>query len=337
MLESVLEKNMEPRVCSADFTVVSASAADLGNQISSSLSTSLAGDVEGGVAVECLRFFCLRVLCLHSPAPHQHATYRSHPWATGQKRFVSNVAGSLISLYTSSTDTVALDSIKGQALEFLSSSSTAPITDPAAATQAASALGALVTLPGALSPAQSASAAAMLGNFASSSLSILLSGAASVDFAIEVSPVLVGGAMGVLGKLSAGSRRLLAYKDGMSAAYAALASSAKVQAFALAASQAASVTEQAPSLVSAVRRLASSSTLAQLVPAAALLDVPVAVAPDADASVPAGALCVCARTCVLARTATTTPTFLSQTSASPSPSAPPPPTKTAPPRCCPQW
>jgi hypothetical protein len=238
------------------------------------------------------------------PASHSPASPPSHPWVTGQKRFVSNVAGSLTSLYSSSTDTAALDSIKGQALEFLSSSSTAPITDPAAATQAASALGALVTLPGALSPAQSASAATMLGNFASSSLSILLSGAASVDFAIEVSPVLVGGAMGVLGKLSAGSRRLLAYKDGMSAAYAALASSAKVQAFALAASQAASVTEQAPSLVSAVRRLASSSTLAQLVPAAALLDVPVAVAPDADASVPAGAVCVrvCARVlaCLLA-------------------------------------
>ena len=240
---------------------------------------------------------CLRALCLHSPRTTHARTVPVSPWVTGQKRFVANVAGSLTSLYSSSTNTAALDSIKGQALEFLSTSSTAPITDPAAATQAASALGALVTLPGALSPAQSASAAAMLGNFATSSLSILTSGAASVDFAIEVSPVLVGGAMSVLGKLSTGSRRLLAYKDGMSAAYAALASSAKVQAFALAVSQAASVTEQAPSLVSAVRRLSSSSTLAQLVPAAALLDVPVSVAPDADASIPAG-VCVCVYECV---------------------------------------
>ena len=234
---------------------------------------------------------------LTSPQPTVRGRLSHHP--TAQKRLVANVAGSLISLYSgNSSNTAALDSIKGQALDFLSSSTTGAITDPADATQSASALTALVTLPGALTSAQSSSAAAMFSKFASSSLSLLLAGSASIDFAIEVSPMLVGGSMSVLSKLrsAGGSRRLHAYKDGMSAAYDALISSAKVRAFSLAASQVSSVTEQQPLLVLAVRRLPSSSGLAALVPSTALLAVPVSVAPDADSSTPAG-MCVRRHVC----------------------------------------
>jgi len=203
-----------------------------------------------------------------------------------QKRLVSNVAGSLSSLYASANgNTALLDSVKAQALSFLNASSSTEITDAGDATQAVSSLNALVTLPGAMSAAQTASAVSMFGRFAASSFSLLASGAATVDFAVEVAPILVSGSLNVFQKtiLPSSSRRILAYKTGMDAAYSAIVSAAKVQAFALAASQDAVVTEYAP-IVEGVRRLRSVSALAAIIPPSSLFGIAVSVAPDVDAS-----------------------------------------------------
>jgi hypothetical protein len=207
--------------------------------------------------------------------------------AEAQKRLVSNVAGSLSSMYTAANgNTAALDTIKAKALAFLNSSTSTAVTDAADATQSASSLNALVALPGTLSSAQTASAVSMFDRFSASSFALLSSGAATIDFAIEVAPLLVGGSLNVLGKTvsSSSSRRILAYRNGMEAAYSAIVSASKVQAFALVASQDAVVTVQAPSVVEGVRRLRSVSGLASIIPSTALFGVAVSVAPDVDAS-----------------------------------------------------
>jgi hypothetical protein len=204
-----------------------------------------------------------------------------------RKRLVSNVAGSLSSLYASANgNTLLLDSVKAQALSFLNASSSTEITDAGDAAQAVSSLNALVTLPGAMSAAQTDSAVSMLGRFATFSFALLASGAATIDFAVEVAPILVGGSLNVFEKtvLTSSSRRILSYKTGMDAAYYSIVSAAKVQAFALAASQDAVVTEQAPLLVEGVRRLRSVSALAAIIPPSSLFGVAVSVAPDVDAS-----------------------------------------------------
>ena len=151
---------------------------------------------------------------------------------------------------------------------------------------AASSLHALVVLPGSLSTAQTASVVSMFGQLSTSSMELLVSGAATVEFAIEVSPMLVEGSLNVFGKVlsSQSSRRILAYKSGMENAYSATISASKVQVFAMASSQDAVVTEQAPFLVSGVRRLRSASAMASVIPPGVLLAVTVSVAPDADAS-----------------------------------------------------
>jgi hypothetical protein len=203
-----------------------------------------------------------------------------------QKRFVSNIAGSLVALYnTSNSNTSVLDSVKMQALEFLYNSSSTPVTDSAEAMLAASSLHALVRLPGSLSNDQTASAINMFSQFAVSSIDLIVSGVAMSDFPMEVGPVLVEGSLDVVGKrVSRGrSRRILTYQNGMSSAYSALVSAAKVQVLALAASQDAVVTEKAPSLVLGVRRLRSASAMSQVVPSSAVLGVSVSVSPDADA------------------------------------------------------
>ena len=66
----------------------------------------------------------------------------------------------------------------------------------------------------------------MFDRFSASSFALLSSGAATIDFAIEVAPLLVGGSLNVLGKTlsSSSSRRILAYKNGMEAAYSAIVS-----------------------------------------------------------------------------------------------------------------
>jgi hypothetical protein len=238
------------RTCSSDIEVNAASAAALTGMFQSA-SSSLAGDSEA------------------------------------RKRLVFNTACSLSSLYASPYEnTVLLDSVKAQALSFLNASSSAEITDAGDATQAVSSLNALVTLPGAMSAAQTASAVSMFGRFATSSFALLASGAATVDFAVEVAPILVGGSLNVFEKTvsTSSSRRILAYKTGMDAAYSVIVSAAKVQAFALAASQDAVVTEQAPFLVEGVRRLRSVSALAAIIPPSSLFGVAVSVAPDADSS-----------------------------------------------------
>ncbi len=182
--------------CSSDISVNAASAVAL-MDVFQSASSSLAGDLEA------------------------------------RKRLVSNVAGSLSSLYASANgNTVLLDSVKAQALSFLNASSSTEITDAGDAAQAVSSLNALVTLPGAMSAAQTASAVSMLGRFATFSFALLASGAATIDFAVEVAPILVSGSLNVFEKtvLTSSSRRILAYKTGMDAAYYAILSAAKVQA-----------------------------------------------------------------------------------------------------------
>jgi hypothetical protein len=126
----------------------------------------------------------------------------------------------------------------------------------------------------------------MFAQFSATSMDMLVSGAAPVAFAVEVSPLLVEGSHNVFGKvlLPTSSRRMLAYKSGMEAAYSSIVSAAKVQVFELSASQDAVVTEQAPSLVSGIRRLRSTSAMSSLISQSALLSVAVSVSPDADAS-----------------------------------------------------
>jgi len=238
------------RICSPDISINAASAADL-KDVFDRASSGLAGDAEA------------------------------------QKRLVSNVAVSLLSLYTATnSNSEELRAVKEKALDFLNNGSSTAITDATDATQAASSLNALVTLPGPLTSALTASAVSMFDRFSASSFALLASGAATVDFAIEVSPMLVGGSLNVLGKTasSSSSRRILAYKNGMEAAYSAIVSASKVQAFALAASQNAVVIEQAPSVVNGVRRLRSASAMASVILSTALFGVAVSVAPDADAS-----------------------------------------------------
>jgi len=238
------------RTCSQDISVNAVSEAVLSGLFQSS-SASLAGDAEG------------------------------------QKRLVSNVAGSLSSLYAASnSNTAALDSVKAQALTFLSASTSSALADAADASLAVSSLHSLVVLPGTLSSAQTSSVVSMFDKFSASSLNLLLTGAATVQFAIEVSPMLVEGSLNALGKSisPSRSRSILAYQNGMETAYSAIVSAAKVQSFAMAAGQDAAVKEQAPSLVQGVRRLRSATPLASIVPSSALMLVAVAVAPDADAS-----------------------------------------------------
>ena len=238
------------RRCSPDFSVNAASASALAG-VFQGASSGLAGDAEA------------------------------------QKRLVSNIAGSLLSLYTAANgNTAELDSVKKQALAFLSTSSSTAVTDAADAIQAASSLNALVALPGSLSSAQTASAFSMFDQFSASSFALLASGAATIDFATEVGPILVGGSLNVLGQTvsSSSSRRILAYASGMDAAYAAIFAASRVQSFALAASQDAVVTEQPPSLVMGVRRMRSLTSLTSILSTRASLGVAVSVSPDADAS-----------------------------------------------------
>jgi hypothetical protein len=238
------------RVCSSEFSVIDASAADLSSLIgSSSFIASLAGDRQG------------------------------------QQRFAANIAASLSSLYSSNADSASLDSIKESAFYFLNSS-TSVITDPSTASQSAFTLFSLVSLPGPISPASSAAALNMFESIASSSLAMLSSGAASRDLAVEVSPVLVGGCSSLLKSVSASTgRRLLGYKTGMEGALSALLNAAKVQVVALAASQSAVIQDMSPTGVVGIRRLSSSSVSSLVVPSSSSAAVSVSVAPDADANV----------------------------------------------------
>jgi hypothetical protein len=250
-IDSVDSLGASRRMCSQDLTVSSVTEAALSGLFQAASLVVMSGDVEA------------------------------------QKRFVSNIAGSLVALYnTSNSNTAALDSVKLQALEFLYNSSGTPVTDSADAMLAASSLHALVRLPGSLSNDQTASAISMFSQFAVSSIDLIVSGVATNDFPMEVGPVLVEGSLDVAGKLvsRSRSRRILTYQNGMSSAYSALISAAKVQVLALAASQDAVVTEQAPSLVLGVRRLRSASAMSPVVPSSAILGVSVSVSPDADAS-----------------------------------------------------
>jgi hypothetical protein len=207
-IEAVDSLGATVRICSPDMSINAASA-DALTAVFQSASSGLAGDAEA------------------------------------QKRLVSNVAGSLSSMYTAANgNTAVLDTIKAKALAFLNSSTSTAVTYAADATQSASSLNALVALLGTLSSAQTASAVSMFDRFSASSFALLSSGAATIDFAIEVAPLLVGGSLNVLGKTvsSSSSRRILAYRNGMEAAYSAIVSASKVQAFALVASQDAVVT-----------------------------------------------------------------------------------------------
>ena len=196
-------------VCSPQFTVSDASVADISSLISSSsFIASLAGD------------------------------------AQGQQRFAANLAASLSSLYASNADASALSTIKESAFAFLNSSSSV-IVDSTAAAQTAATLFSLVTLPGSISPASSASALIMFQHIASSSLAMLSSGAASRDLAVEISSALVQGSALLLKGVSASSgRRLLGYKSGMESAMSAIVSAAKVQVHALGSGQIAVVEDQ---------------------------------------------------------------------------------------------
>lgn len=217
----------------------------------------------------------------------QSATLSSVGDTEAQKRLVANVAGSLASLYAASNgNTAALDVVKEQALTFLKNGASASLLNAEDAASVASSLHSLVLLPGSLSASQTTSAVSMFAQFSASSMVMLVSGAAPVAFAVEVSPLLVEGSHNVFGKLllPTSSRRILAYKSGMEAAYSSIISAAKVQVFALSASQDAVVTEQASSLVSGIRRLRSASAMSSLIAQSALLSVAVSVSPDADAS-----------------------------------------------------
>jgi hypothetical protein len=238
-------------VCSPQFTVSDASVADISSLISSStFVASLAGD------------------------------------AQGQQRFAANLAASLSSLYASNADASALSTIKESAFAFLNSSSSV-IADSTAAAQTAATLFSLVTLPGSISPASSASALIMFQHIASSSLAMLSSGAASRDLAVEISSALVQGSALLLKGVSASSgRRLLGYKSGMESAMSAIVSAAKVQVHALASGQIAVVEDQSPSAVVGIRRLSSSAVAALVVPSSSSLAVSVSVAPAVDANIP---------------------------------------------------
>jgi hypothetical protein len=205
----------------------------------------------------------------------------------GQKMFVSNVAGSLAHLYAASdANTNRLDTVKALALSFLNSSTSVSLTDAADAILTASSLHALVVLPGSMSSDQTALAVSMFNRFSASSMQLLVSGTATINFAIEVSPMLVEGSLNVFRKslLSKNSRLLLGYQSGLDTAYTAVVAAAKIQAFSAAASQDAFVIEDTPYLVYGVRRLRSASVMASIIPLSSFLRVAVSVAPDADAS-----------------------------------------------------